>query len=155
MKKLLLILSFAILTVSAFAQSQVGIKPWNWQPPVHKGQVTTQSLNVATTASNVSVLYLNDGLSNSYTAFAYPLFQVTGLGSNKLGLFGVAAASMSSPKTSVYAGTALGYQLVHSNGWELTAYAGLKGLDLSNNFNFQSGGKGAYVFGFGLSVPIK
>jgi len=148
--KLLTTLAFVAASMSVFAQSPVGIRPWNWQP---KNQFSTQSLNVTSTTSSLSVLYLNDGLSNNYTALAYPVFQVTGLG-NRVGIYAIGAASMNTPTTKIYAGTALGVNLVKSSGWDVTAYGGLKGLDLTDQVSYRTG-KGAWVFGVGVSIPVK
>lgn len=153
MKKILLTPILAVFSVCAFAQSNdsLGIRPWSWTPKNSK--FTTQSFDYNRTSTSLSFLYLNDGVGNNFTAFAYPLFQVTGLG-NKVGIYAVGAADMNHPNTNIYAGTAVGVNLVRSKGFNLDAYVGLKGFDLSNKMTFASGDKGSYVFGLGLTVPI-
>ena len=153
MKKLITTLALAVISVAAFAQSgeKLGIRPYNWTP---KSQtVRTQSLDVNATTSSVSVLYLRDGLDTSYTAVAYPVFQVTGL-QNRVSVVALGSFANTGSKTQVYAGTGLGLQLFQSQGFSGTLYGGLKGLDASHNFSFASG-KEAWVVGVGLTIPIR
>jgi hypothetical protein len=130
--------------------SQFAIRPYGWQD---RNSVRAQSLDVSTTGANISVLWLRDSLTNDYTAFSYPVFEVQGLG-NRVNIVALGAYQMNTVKTNVYAGTGLSLDLVNTDGWKLSGYAGLKGLNLTQNFTAAQG-KGMYVFGLSLTVPIK
>ena len=151
MKKLLLTLSLGILAVGAFAQDTIGIRPMNWKPKAKAFQA--QSLDVKTSAEHVSVLWLRDGLSANYTALAIPMFQVTGLG-NRFNIVGLGAFDSNYTRTNVWAGTGVSLSVVETAGWSVRAYGGYKGFNLGNNFSAAQG-KEAFVYGLGLSIPIR
>jgi hypothetical protein len=151
MKKLLLTLSLAVLAISAFAQSEpFGIRPMNW----HSKSKTfnTQSLDTQVSSDRVNLLWLRDGYSNDYTALAVPMFKVTGLG-NRVSIVGLGAYDSKFSKTNLYAGTGLQVGLIQRSGWNVNVYGAYKGLNLGDNFRAAEG-KGAWVFGVGLSIPI-
>jgi len=150
MKKLITILTLITLVAASFAQAgeKLGIRPYGWTQPGFK----TESLSVNTSTESVSVLYLRDGQDNSYTAVAYPVFQVTGL-QNRVTIVALGSFANNQAKTQVYAGTGIGVQLIKTQSLGLTAYAGLTGLDASNNFSFTSG-KQAWIFGAGINLAV-
>ena len=153
MNKLITIISLAALTTAvAFAQSgeKLGLRPYNWKP---KAQFQAQSLDVKTSSDSVSVLWLRDGLSANYTAFAVPVFQVTGLG-NRVNIVGLGAFDSNFTRTNIWAGTGVSLSLVETSGWSVKAYGGWKGFNLGNNFNAAQG-KESFVYGIGFSVPIR
>jgi hypothetical protein len=169
MNKLITIISLAALTVAAFAQSgeKLGLRPYNWKPQAQsseklgsrlhnlksQSQFRAQSLDVKTSSDGVSVLWLRDCLSTNYTAFAVPMFQVTGLG-NRVSIVGLGAYDSNFTRTNVWAGTGVSVSLVETSGWSVKAYGGWKGFNLGNNFNAAQG-KEAFVYGIGFSVPIR
>jgi len=150
MKKLLITLSIALLSVCAFAQDSVGLRPMNWRPKPK--DFKSQSLDVKTSSESVSLLYLRDGVSNNYTAIAYPMFQITGL-NNKVSIVSLGAYDSNLTKTNIYVGTGLGINVVESGQFSLKAYAGWKGFAIGQNFSAAQG-KEAWVVGFGLTAKI-
>jgi hypothetical protein len=146
MRKLTIILTLCALSMGAFAQ--VGFRSLNWKP---KPQVSTQSVSYSSTLSDVSVLWLRDGLDANYTALSYPLFQVSGLG-NRVEFVGLGA--MDSSNNNVWAGTGISFLLLDTAGWKVKAFGGWKGFNLSNNFSVARDNS-TWVFGLGISIPIK
>ena len=152
MKKLLItIASLAVL--AAVSTAQIGVRPYNWKPKDKKGQFTAQSLDVKTSAESVSLLWLRDGLATNYTALAVPVFQVTGLG-NRVNIVGLGAYDSNYTRTNIWAGTGLSVSVVESAGWSVKGYFGYKGFNLGNNFSAAQG-KESFVFGAGITVPIR
>ena len=136
MKKILLTLTAVMaLVVSALAQDE---KP--------------KSISVGTGDGKLSVLYLRDGLDDSYRAVSYRLYSlptVPGLSINAIGAIG-------GDGNDVYAGTGLSYSIPTRflpAGWGFNVVVGMKGFNLSDDFSFASG-EGGFVYGFGLSIPI-
>lgn len=153
MKKLTLIILTLVVMISAgFAQSgeKLGIRPMNWKPA---GQFQTRSVAVNTSTDKISVLWLRDGLANNYTAVSYPIFQVTGLG-NRVNIVALGAFDSNLNKSNIYTGTGVSVDLVSTGGWNVKMYAGYKGFNLGKNFA-AADGKSAWVFGAGISIPIR
>ena len=144
-------LALAILSAGALAQvsGKITLRPYNWKP---KG-VQAQSADVSVTADKIKVLWLQDGLSNNFTAFTYPLYKISGLGS-RVNVVALGAYQMQTEKTNFYTGTGLSFDLLNNGGFTVTGFAGLKGFNVSNGFQMPSG-KEAFVFGVGISVPIR
>jgi len=144
-------LALAVLSAGAFAQvsGKITLRPYNWKP---KG-VQAQSSDVSVTADKIKVLWLQDGLSNNFTAFTYPLYKVTGLGS-RVNVVALGAYQMQTVKTNFYTGTGLSVDLINTGGFTVTGFGGLKGFNVSNGFSMASG-KEAFVFGLGISVPVR
>lgn len=153
MKKLLTILIAIVgLSVIASAQnfSKIGIRPLNYHP---KGQVSAQSLDVNVTSTSLNVLYLKDGLNNSYTALAVPMYQVVGLG-NRVNICALGAFDSRISTNNVYVGTGISVNLIKQDNWSIDAYGGWKGFNIADRFSTTSG-SGGYVGGIGLKIPIK
>jgi hypothetical protein len=81
------------------------------------------------------------------------LFQVTGLG-NRFEIVSLGAFDSNFSKTNVWRGTGLSANLINSGGWNVKVYGGFKGFNLGDNFR-QAEGKEAFVWGLGVSIPIK
>lgn len=128
---------------------QLTLRPYGWHD---SRQVSAQSLDVTSTSGGASLLWLNDGLNNNFTAFSYPVYQVGGLG-NRVNVVALGAYQMGSVKTNIYTGAGLSLNLLNSGGWNLDLYGGLKGLNVTQNFTFAQG-RDAFVFGLGLTVPL-
>jgi hypothetical protein len=150
MKKLLITLSIAFLSVCAFAQDSVGLRPMNYKEK--QNQFKAQSLDTKVSNGQVSVLWLRDGYSNDYTAVAVPMFKVTGLG-NRVNLVAVGAYDSKFTKTNLYVGTGVQVNLVRHAGFSLDVYGAYKGFNLGDNFR-AADSKGAFVWGIGVSAPI-
>ena len=145
-------LALAVISAGAYAQvsGKITLRPYNWHP----AGVQAQSTDVSVGADGIKVLWLQDGLSNNFTAFAYPLYKVTGLGS-RVNIVGLGAYQMNNTtKTNFYTGTGVSVDVLNSGGFTLTGSAGWKGFDLTQNFSAAQG-KGAWVLGLGVNVPIK
>lgn len=152
MKKLFTIFTAIVgLTVMASAQTKLGVRSVNYTP--EQNVVHAQSSSTVVTSSSLSVLWLRDGLTNDYTAVAYPIAQIVGLG-NRVDIVGLGAYDSSFDKNNVYVGTGLSLALVETDGWMVKAYAGFKGFKLGGDFRFADGKEG-FVWGLGVSVPIK
>lgn len=152
MKKLLAIFTTIVgLSVMASAQTKLGVRSVNYEP--EKKSVSVQSSSTVVTSSSLSVLWLRDGLTNDYTAVAYPIAQVVGLG-NRVDIVGLGAYDSSFDKNNVYMGTGLSLAIVESDGWMVKAYGGFKGFKLGGDFRLADGKEG-FVWGLGVSVPLR
>ena len=124
--------------------------------------VKDRSVSVAVTPNTLQVLVLADGVGNTATAFAHPLYTVAGTTrqstflSGPLQIVATGAVSISGTQAgNVWAGTGLSYGLYHNSaGWSLTGYVTWKGLDMSNGFQ-PAKGIANLVIGAGFNIPIK
>jgi hypothetical protein len=150
MKKTLILISSIIVASSAYAEG-LSIRPLGWAP--QNRDLSAQSVSTKITDRSLNVIWLRDGLDNNYTSLAYPLFQVTGLG-NRFEIVSLGAFDSNFSKTNVWLGTGLSANLINSGGWNVKVYGGFKGFNLGDNFR-QAEGKEAFVWGLGVSIPIK
>lgn len=160
MKKITTLLTItAAIAASAVSFGQVSLRSPNWTPKPNKStyngnsQFQTQSFSSSLTDSSVTVLWLQDGLSNNYTAFSYPLAQVTGLG-NRVEVVALGAFNSEFDRTNIWAGTGLSLRVIDTEGFRLNLYGGYKGFNLGNNFNAAQG-RESWVVGLGISIPIR
>lgn len=149
MKNILTILTILVISVSAMAQSKIGIRPYGWQEP---GTVHAQSLNINTSSDSLSVLYLHDGYNSSYVATAYPVFQVIGLG-NRVTIEALGAYQTGTTKTNLYTGAGFGVSVLRTSGFNFKVYAGLRGVDVTALANTTLNWKST-VFGAEIVIPV-
>jgi hypothetical protein len=146
MKNLLITLVAALaLITTGFAQSTTT------SSSKQSGGVSAQSQTIEVTSTSLNLLYLRDGYDN-YAAFTLPLYTFANTnGRLKLNTFG--AFDPANIERRAYVGTGLSFDVLDEKGWKLTAFGGLKGFNLADNFRFQDGKRG-FVYGFGLSIPF-
>lgn len=109
-----------------------------------------QSVTINASVTDFSLLYLKDGYDGSYSALAYKVYGLPGI--SWLNVNAIGAFDTSTTK-SVYTGAALGATLYQKNGYSAVIYGGVKGFDITDGFKYQ-GGKKAWVFGLGVSIPL-
>jgi hypothetical protein len=115
------------------------------------GGVSAQSQTVEITSTRLNLMYLRDGYDN-FAAFALPLYSVDNTnGRLKLNTFG--AFDPSHTKKRVYVGTGISFDVFDEKGWKFTAFGGVKGFNVADNFKFQDGNRG-WVYGFGITIPF-
>jgi len=130
--------------------------------PVSSAPAKDRSTAVTVSTNSVQVLVLADGVGNTATAFAHPLYTVAGTTRNStllpgpLQIVATGAVSISGSQAgNVWAGTGLSYNLFkNSGGWSLTGYVAWKGLNLSSGFE-PAKGLANLVIGAGINIPIK
>ncbi|MBS1722562.1 MAG: hypothetical protein JSS66_06085 [Armatimonadetes bacterium] len=152
MKKLFCVLAAAVTMVcGAFAQSnQLPIDAGT--PKLKPGEVASMSSSFTMTEKGLDWLYLNDGFDN-LAAISYTIKPIQGT-NGRLRLQALGAADPSDMSKKAYLTMGLGYNLFNAaNGFRLDLFAGPKGFNVADGFKFQSG-KGAFVFGFGVTVPL-
>ena len=149
MKTLLtLIPALAVLASTATAQKIEIVPASKKQAPVK-----SQSLATSVTGDSLNVLWLKDGLDTNYTALSYPLFNVNGLG-NRVQIVALGAFDSNFSKTNMYLGTGISVSVLRNSGWDVKAYAGLKGFNVGQNFSRAEGSEG-FVWGLGLTIPVR
>lgn len=151
MKKLLATIAISVLVVSAFAQTKLGIRSVNWEPV--QSQYSAQSIDTNLTPTAASLLWLRDGLSSDYTAIAYPLAQIVGLG-NRIELVGLGAFDSEFTQSDIWVGTGVAISVFRSEGWNVKLYGGYKGFNLGKSFEAAENEE-AWVWGVGISIPVK
>lgn len=152
MKKFLLSLVLAVsLVAGAFAQSnQLPVDAGTLKPG--RGQVGAQSTSFTMTEKGFDFLWLNDGYE-SLSAISYTVAPIKGT-NGRLRLQALGAGNPGSLEDKAYLTLGLGYNLFNSaSGFRVDLFAGPKGFNVADGFKFQSG-KAAYVFGFGISIPL-
>jgi hypothetical protein len=147
-KYLVLLIALMTLSVTAFAQSTTTTTKKNADT---QGGFTAQSISYETTSTALNVLWLRDGFDN-FAAFALPVYTF-GNTQGKLKLNSTGAFDPNDVGNKAYVGAALSYDAYDKNGYKLTVYGGVKGLDLNDGLKFQSDKKG-WVFGLGISIPF-
>jgi len=150
MKKILLIISSLVIMASVASAQGIAVRPLDWKPA--KG-IHAQSVAPVVTDRSVGVLWLQDGLSSNYTALSYPLYQVTGFG-NRVEVVGLGAFDSNFTKTNMWTGAGLSMNVVDCDGWRVKVYGGFKGFNIGDGFR-RADGKEAFVWGLGLTLPIK
>ena len=129
----------------------VALAPQSTTTTNRSGDFSAQSQAIDFTGTSLNLLYLRDGYDN-YAAFTLPLFDLGNTnGRLKLNAFG--AFDPANIERQAYVGTGLSFDIVDEKGWKLTAFGGLKGLNLSDNFRLQDGNR-SFVYGFGVSIPF-
>lgn len=153
MKKILLIISSLVVMASVANAQGIAIRPLDYHPAPRQAGVRPQSVAPVVTDRSVGVLWLQDGLSANYTALAYPMFQVTGFG-NRVEIVGLGAFDSNFTKTNMWTGAGLSMNVLNHEGWNVKVYGGYKGFNIGDGFK-RADGKEAWVWGVGLTLPIK
>lgn len=151
MNKFLVSLVFAISFITgAFAQST---SPTNTLAlKGAQGDVSARSSTVTLTDSGLNLLWLNDGY-DSLAAIAYSRGTVRGT-NGRLSIQAIGAGDPNDLDKKAYLTLGLGFNVIRAaSGFRVDLFGGPKGFNIADNFKLQSG-KGAWVFGFGVSLPI-
>lgn len=152
MKKFLFNLVLAAsLVLGAFAQSnQLPVDAGT--PKLSRGQVGAQSTTLTMTEKGFNFLWLNDGYE-SLGAISYTVAPIKGT-NGRLRLQALGAGNPGNLENKAYLTLGLGYNLFNSaNGFRVDVFGGPKGFNAADSFKFQDG-KGSFVFGVGLSIPL-
>ena len=147
-------LGLIALSASAFSQTTTTTKPKTQAN--QGGPVQAQSFDYSVTTTGINLLYLRDGFDN-LTALSVPYFTFPNT-AGRLSANAIGAADMNNLSHKVYAGTGLNYHIPVKGGYGIDLVGGLKGFDLANLASGSSAGfstgKGSWVFGIGISIPI-
>lgn len=151
MKRLLvLLIAMVALVATSFAQTTTNKLPVD--AGVVSGQVSAQSSTITLTEKGFNWLWLNDGYDN-LAAVSYTIAPIGGT-NGRLRLQALGASDPSDASRKTYLSLGLGYNVFNAaNGFRLDVFAGPKGFNIADKWEFQRG-KGALVFGFGISVPL-
>lgn len=142
--------NFLITLVAALALSTTGLAQ-STTTTKQSSDVSAQSQTIEVTTTSLNLLYLRDGYDN-YAAFTLPLYTFASTnGRLKLNTFG--AFDPSNVERRAYIGTGFSFDLFDDKGWKLTAFGGIKGFNIADNFRFQDGNRG-FVYGLGISIPF-
>ena len=122
-----------------------------------KAPVVQKSVAYSVTTTNVNLLYLRDGYDN-HTALSVPVYTFPSTG-GRLTANTLGAANMNDLQHKVYVGAGLDYKVPIKNGYSFDLTGGLKGFDLANlgaspTAGFVTG-KSAWVFGVGVTIPLR
>lgn len=152
MNKFLVSLVFAISFITgAFAQSATPTNTLALKGA--QGDVSARSSTVTLNENGLNFLWLNDGY-DSLAAISYSRGTIKGTkGRLRLQVLGAGDPSNLDEKAYLTLGLAFNVINVVSSGFRVDLFAGPKGFNVADNFKLQSG-KGAWVFGFGVSLPI-
>lgn len=149
MKKILVTLALAVMSVGAFAQ-------FNNKLPIDAGQpkrgVSTRSTSFFMDEKGVNFTWLNDGHDN-LAAISYTIFPINGT-NGRLRIQALGAADPSNLNDKVYLSAGLAYNLFNaSSGFRMDVFVGPKGLNIADGWRWERG-KNSIVFGIGVTIPV-